>query len=80
VSSEKPRAAAAQGACGAQGAGARGARGARLGFARAPFVSGVGCPDQAVFGSEVLRGGDDGVLGAGWFDTRWALDPSGAAR
>src|SRR5690606_24847296 len=52
-----------------------GVRGARLGYALAPFVSGVGYPDYALFSSAILRSGDGGVLAAGWFDHAWALDP-----
>ncbi|MBL8862512.1 MAG: prolyl oligopeptidase family serine peptidase [Planctomycetes bacterium] len=63
-----------------------GARGARLGYAFAPFVSGVGLPDYSLVSSAVLRAGDGGVLAAGWFDRDWqiaaassvpAADPAG---
>lgn len=53
--------------------GDTGAAGARLGFRLAPFVSGVGYPDYAVFGTGVLASGDGGVLEAGWFDWSWGL-------
>lgn len=52
-----------------------GVRGTRLGYALAPFVSGVGYPDYAVFSSTILRSGDGGVLAAGWFDRDWKHDP-----
>ncbi len=37
------------------------------------FVSGVGLPDYALFGPEVLTKGDGGVISAGWFDHAWKL-------
>ena len=49
--------------------------GTRLGLILAPFVSGVGYPDWAVFDSRVLREGDGGVLDAGWFTHEWRLGP-----
>jgi dienelactone hydrolase len=57
-----------------------GARGTRMGYGLLPFVSGVGYPDYAVFGEEFLRSGDGGVLAAGWFDRRWALQAGGFIR
>ncbi len=57
-----------------------GARGTRVGYGLLPFVSGVGYPDYAVFGEEVLRTGDGGVLAAGLFDGRWALQAGGFVR
>jgi hypothetical protein len=54
--------------------------GTRVGYGLLPFVSGVGYPDYAVFGEEFLRSGDGGVLAAGWFDHRWALQAGGFAR
>jgi dienelactone hydrolase len=57
-----------------------GLRGARLGYTLAPFTSGVGYPDYAVFDSRVLTSGDGGVLAAGWFDHRWQLDPRAFVR
>lgn len=45
--------------------------GTRLGYTLAPFVSGVGYPDYAIFSEEVLRTGDGGVLAAGWWDNSW---------
>jgi predicted esterase len=57
-----------------------GVRGARLGYTLAPFVSGVGYPDYALFDSEMLAKGDGGVLAAGWFDHAWKLDGSGYVR
>jgi predicted esterase len=57
-----------------------GVRGARLGYTLAPFVSGVGYPDYAVFNSEVLAKGDGGILAAGWFDYAWKLDGNGYLR
>jgi len=53
--------------------GDTGAAGARLGFRLAPFVSGVGYPDYAIFSADVLTKGDGGVLDAGWFDWNWGL-------
>jgi len=52
-----------------------GVRGTRLGYTLAPFVSGVGYPDYALFSSAILRSGDGGVLAAGWFDRDWNFDP-----
>ena len=50
-----------------------GAAGTRL-LATVPvFVSGVGIPDYALFGPEILGKGDGGVLAAGWFDRAWRL-------
>jgi prolyl oligopeptidase family protein len=37
------------------------------------FISGVGYPDYAVCGPEVLAQGDGGVYAAGFFDHRWKL-------
>ena len=37
------------------------------------FISGVGYPDYAVYGPEVLAQGDGGVLAAGFLDHRWQL-------
>jgi hypothetical protein len=48
-----------------------GPTGTRLGYTLAPFVSGVGCPDFAIFDATVLSAGDGGVRAAGWFDRRW---------
>ncbi len=53
-----------------------GARGSRLGYTLAPFVSGVGYPDYALFSSAILTHGDGGVLATGWFDHLWRLDPA----
>ncbi len=50
-----------------------GPRGTRLGLTLAPFVSGVGYPDWAVFDARVLTLGDGGVLDAGWFGYDWGL-------
>jgi len=52
-----------------------GPRGSRLGYMLAPFVSGVGYPDYALFSPAILSSGDGGVLAAGWFDRNWAFDP-----
>ena len=57
-----------------------GLRGARSGWNLAPFVSGVGYPDYAVWGDEVHAKGDGGVLAAGWFDAQWRLDGRGFLR
>jgi dipeptidyl aminopeptidase/acylaminoacyl peptidase len=57
-----------------------GVRGARLGYTLAPFVSGVGYPDYALFSADVLAQGDGGVLAAGWFDYAWKLDGHGYVR
>lgn len=51
-----------------------GVAGSRLGYTLAPFVSGVGYPDFALFSADVLAKGDGGVLAAGWFDYDWNLD------
>ena len=48
-----------------------GVPGARLGYTLSPFLAGVGVPDYAIYGVEVLASGDDGVLAAGWWDRRW---------
>ena len=48
-----------------------GVLGARLGYTLSPFLAGVGVPDYAIYGVEVLASGDDGVLAAGWWDRRW---------
>lgn len=53
--------------------GDAGPRATRLGSTLAPFVSGVGYPDFAVFDSNVLRQGDGGVRRAGWMDSQWRL-------
>jgi len=37
------------------------------------FVSGVACPDYAVFGLDVLSEGMSGILKAGYFDNEWKL-------
>jgi len=50
-----------------------GVRGARLGDALRLFVSGVGYPDYALWGPEVLSKGDGAVLAAGFFDYAWRL-------
>jgi len=60
--------------------GATGVRGARVGYGLAPFAPGVGYPDFAVFGQEILSAGDGGVRAAGWFDHRWRVQPGGFAR
>ena len=54
--------------------GHTGTAGARVGFTLLHFVSGVGYPDYAVFGAEILEKGDEGVLAAGWFDHAWKLN------
>lgn len=46
---------------------------ARLGDTFAPFISGVGYPDYAIVGTDVLARGDDAVVAAGWFDHAWRL-------
>jgi hypothetical protein len=51
-----------------------GVQGTRLGYDLAPFSSGVGYPDYALFSAEILSKGDLGVLAAGWFDHEWKLD------
>lgn len=48
-------------------------RAARVGDTFAPFISGVGYPDYAVVGLDVLARGDEGVVAAGWFDHAWRL-------
>jgi hypothetical protein len=57
-----------------------GVTGTRVGYGLLPFVSGVGYPDYAVYGPAFLSEGDGGVLAAGWFDHRWALQPGGFLR
>ena len=64
-----PRAGSAQALVGVLGA--TGSAGVQLAAALAPFVSGAGYPDYAVFDARVLTGGDAGVLAAGWFDATW---------
>ncbi|MAW60546.1 MAG: hypothetical protein CMJ94_06895 [Planctomycetes bacterium] len=46
---------------------------ARLGDTFAPFISGVGYPDYAIVGLDVLSRGDQAVVAAGWFDHAWQL-------
>jgi hypothetical protein len=46
---------------------------ARLGDTFAPFISGVGYPDYAVVGLDVLQHGDKAVISAGWFDHAWQV-------
>lgn len=57
-----------------------GVRGTRLGYVLAPFASGVGYPDYAVFDSSVLAKADGGVLAAGFFDHAWNLTDQGFVR
>lgn len=57
-----------------------GITGTRLGYGLAPFISGVGYPDYALFSTDVLAQGDGGVLAAGWFDHAWKLDGRGYVR
>ena len=52
-----------------------GPQGSRLGYSLLTFVSGVGYPDYAVFGDEVLVLGHKGVRAAGWLDHAWRLQP-----
>ena len=52
-----------------------GPRGTRLGYTVSTFISGVGCPDFALFDSSVLVHGDGGVRAAGWFDSSWQQAP-----
>jgi len=53
--------------------GYSGVTGARAGANVSVFAAGVGIPDYMVFGSDVLRKGDDGVRAAGWFDHGWKV-------
>lgn len=46
---------------------------ARLGDTLAPFISGVGYPDYAIVGLDVLQRGDAAVVAAGWFDHAWRV-------
>ena len=46
---------------------------ARLGDTFAPFISGVGYPDYAIVGLDVLQQGDEAVVAAGWFDHAWQV-------
>jgi len=39
------------------------------------FLAGVGWPDWLIARSEVLRSGEDGIEGAGFFGNDWSLDP-----
>jgi hypothetical protein len=48
-------------------------RAARLGDTFAAFISGVGYPDYAVVGMDVLQRGDEAVVAAGWFDHAWQV-------
>jgi len=48
----------------------------RVGYTFAPFVSGVGYPDYALFSARVLEQGDAAVLAAGWFAHDWSLGPA----
>jgi len=48
-----------------------GPAGSRLGYTLSPFVSGVGCPDYAIFDASVLVSADGGVAAAGWFGRDW---------
>jgi dienelactone hydrolase len=57
-----------------------GPRGTRIAYGLVPFTSGVGYPDYAVFGEEVLLSGDGGVLAAGFFDREWRLPSGGFVR
>jgi hypothetical protein len=50
-----------------------GAAGTRLLTTIPVFVSGVGLPDYALFGPDILTQGDGGVLASGWFDHSWRL-------
>jgi pimeloyl-ACP methyl ester carboxylesterase len=43
------------------------------------FVSGIGYPDWTVLSSEMLIGGFDGVVGAGFFDAKWQYDSAQSA-
>ena len=53
-----------------------GLAGSRLLSTLAPFTSGIGYPDYALFSARVLQQGDGGVLAAGWFGPAWTLDAS----
>jgi pimeloyl-ACP methyl ester carboxylesterase len=50
-----------------------GAAGARATENIPLFSAGVGIPDYALFGADVLTKGDGGVRAAGWFDHAWQL-------
>ena len=52
-----------------------GLAGTKLGYLLEPFRSGVGYPDYVVFGPEVMKHGDGGVMAAGWFETGWGMEP-----
>jgi hypothetical protein len=64
----------------AAGFGDTGLKGLRAGNNLAPFVSGVGYPDYAVWNGAVHTRGDGGVVAAGWFNAQWALDGHGFMR
>lgn len=57
-----------------------GVAGTRLAYALSPFTSGVGYPDYVVYGPGILRGGDAGVLAAGFLDVDWKLTKPGFVR
>lgn len=54
--------------------GDSGVEATRLGSTLAPFVSGVGYPDFALYDSDVLSEGDGGVLRAGWMGADWSIE------
>ncbi|MEW6071622.1 MAG: prolyl oligopeptidase family serine peptidase [Planctomycetota bacterium] len=54
--------------------------GERVATTLAPFVSGVGIPDYAVYATSVLRAGDGGVCAAGWLSADWGLGDGAGGR
>jgi len=57
-----------------------GVLGARLGFTLSLFISGAGWPDFVFFDEDILTEGDGGVLEAGWYDQRWAIQKGSYVR
>ncbi|MFT4539604.1 MAG: dienelactone hydrolase [Planctomycetota bacterium] len=54
-----------------------GLKGTRIGSTLAPFVSGVGYPDFALYDASILEVGDEGVSCAGWFTNDWSITDLG---
>ena len=64
----------------AVGLGSTGASAETVATTFATFVSGVGYPDFAVVGGDVLTKGDEGVRAAGWLDAYWRANTLNAVR
>ena len=56
-----------------------GAAGRRLADEPRYFISGVGYPDWMLMTPEVLEAGLPGIVGAGFFDSDWSIDPDHSA-